>query len=135
MKKAKKAVKKAKSAKKSKTAVKKTTVSHHATAVANKSGVMPLADRVLVRPLSFEERGTANSFGLIIPETLDKEKPEQGTVIAVGLGKLADDGSRIPVSVSVGDKVMFNKYGYDEVKVNGVEYYIVSEANILAILN
>ena len=78
--------------------------------------------------------GTTTSFGIIIPETVDKEKPEQGTVIAVGPGKRGEDGRINPVNVSVGDKVMFSKYGYDELKVGGVEYYIVSESNILAVI-
>ncbi len=64
-----------------------------------------------------------------------KEKPEQGTVIAVGLGKRTDEGKVVPVSVQVGDRVVFSKYGFDEVKVDGVEYYLVSEANILAVIN
>jgi len=100
----------------------------------NKSGVQPLGDRVLLRPLSPEEAGKTTSFGIIIPETIDKEKPEQGTVIAVGPGKRDENGRVQPVGVSVGDKVMFSKYGYDELKVDGIEYYIVSENNILAII-
>ena len=101
---------------------------------ASKSGVQPLGDRVLLKPLTPEEMGTTTSFGIIIPETVDKEKPEQGTVIAVGPGKRDENGRVNPISVSVGDKVMFSKYGYDELKVGGVEYYIVSENNILAVL-
>ncbi|HYF13283.1 MAG TPA: co-chaperone GroES [Candidatus Paceibacterota bacterium] len=96
---------------------------------------MPLGDRVLVKPLSPEEiEGKTTSFGIIIPDTA-KEKPEQGRVVAVGPGKYGDDNKLIPVSVKVGDRIMFNKYGYDEVKVEGVEYYIVSEQNILAVIN
>lgn len=102
------------------------------TAVQNKSGITPLADRIVIDPTAVE---TVTSFGLIIPDTASKEKPETGIVVAVGPGKTADNGSIVPVGVSVGDKVMFNKYGFDEVKVNGKEYYIVSEQNILAILN
>lgn len=98
----------------------------------NKSGVTPLADRVVITPTIPE---SVTSFGLIIPETASKEKPETGIVVAVGPGRVGDGGEHIAVGVSVGDRVMFNKYGYDEVKVNGKEYYIVSEANILAILN
>ena len=101
---------------------------------ANKSGVQPLGDRVLLKPLTAEEAGTTTSFGIIIPETVDKEKPEQGTVIAVGPGKRGDDNELIPVAVSVGDKVMFSKYGFDEIKVDGVEYYILPESSILAVL-
>ncbi len=95
--------------------------------------IQPLHDRVVIKPLSPEEMGTTSAFGIIIPDT-SKEKPEQGTVVAVGPGKY-EEGMRIPVSVSIGDRVMFSKYGYDEVKINGVEYYVVSESNILAILN
>lgn len=97
----------------------------------NKAAVSPLGDRVLLKPLAPE---TVTSFGIIIPDTA-KEKPEQGTVVAVGPGKRTDDGKLVPVSVKVGERVMFSKYGYDEVKVDGVEYYLVSEANILAVLN
>lgn len=97
--------------------------------------IRPLGDKVVVRPLSPEELGSVSAFGIIIPDT-SKEKPEQGKVVAVGPGKWNEDGNaRMPVSVSVGDKVMFSKYGYDEVKVNGVEYFIVNESNILAILS
>src|SRR3989344_762387 len=88
--------------------------------------VSPLSDRVLLRPLSGEELGTKSPSGIIIPETISKEKPEQGVVIAVGPGKWDEDGNYIPMSVKPGDRVMFSKYGYDEVKVSGVEYYIVS---------
>ncbi len=94
-------------------------------------GFMPVGDRVLVKPLS-QEDGQTTSFGIIIPDTA-KEKPEQGTVIAAGPGKYEGD-SLIPMSVKVGDKIMFNKYGYEEVKIKGVEYFIVGEANILGIL-
>ena len=103
--------------------------------VGSKSGIQPLGDRVLVRPLSPEETGKTTSFGIIIPETVDKEKPEQGAVVAVGLGKRSDDGKLLPLSVKVGDRILFSKYGYDEVKVGGVEYYMVSESNILAVLS
>ena len=109
-------------------------VSSKAVAVRSKAPVQPLGDRVLLKPLTQEEMGTRSSFGIIIPETIDKEKPEQGTVIAVGPGKMNDDGKHMPVGVSVGDRVVFSKYGFDEVKVGGVEYYLVSEANILAVI-
>jgi len=110
---------------KRKSAPKKTLISKPKTALS------PLGDRVLLKPLAPE---TVTSFGIIIPDTA-KEKPEQGTVIAVGPGKKTDDGKLVPVSIKVGDRVLFSKYGFDEVKVNGVEYYLVSEANILAVLN
>lgn len=94
--------------------------------------VRPLGDRVIVKPLTPEEMGTKTASGIIIPDTV-KEKPEQGKVVAVGPGKF-EDGSRIPMSVKPGDRVLFSKYGYDEVKIGGVEYYVVSESNILAII-
>jgi len=98
--------------------------------------IKPLADRVVVRPLSAEEAGTVSASGIIIPDTAKKEKPEQGVVIAVGDGKWDEDGEkRIPMDIKVGDKVVFSKYGYDEVKFGSSEYYIVSEASILGIIS
>jgi len=97
----------------------------------NAVGMTPLGDRVLVKPQVGE---TTTAFGIIIPDTA-KEKPETGVVVAVGPGKKTDTGATMPMSVKVGDKVMFSKYGFDEVKVAGVEYYLISETNILAILN
>lgn len=94
--------------------------------------IHPLADRILVKP---EENAVEKSpSGIIIPDTAQKEKPERGEVIAVGPGKLGDDNELIPVSVKVGDTVMFSKYGYDEVKIGDEEYYIVNESNILAVI-
>lgn len=103
-------------------------------APASRGPVMPLGDRVLLKPLSAEETASKTASGILIPETVSKEKPEQGTVIAVGPGRVGDDNARIPVAVEVGDRVVFSKYGYDEVKVDGVEYYLVSEQNILAVI-
>lgn len=100
----------------------------------NKNGkIMPLGDRILLKPFSPEEMSTTAS-GIIIPDTVSKEKPEQGRVIAVGEGKW-DNGKRVPMSIKVGDKVVFSRYGYDEVKLEGEEYYILKEENILAILH
>lgn len=96
--------------------------------------IQPLGDRVLLKPLTAEELGTRSVSGIIIPETIDKEKSEQGRVIAVGPGKRDDNGNTVPMSVKPGDRVMFSKYGFDEVKQNGEEYYIVSESNILAVI-
>jgi chaperonin GroES len=98
------------------------------------SRVTPLSDRVLLRPLRPEELGRASASGIIIPETADKEKPEQGEVIAVGPGKRDESGSIVPMQVKIGDRVVFSKYGYDEIAVEGTEYYILSESNILAII-
>ncbi len=93
----------------------------------------PLGDRIVVRPLTDEETGTRSAFGIIIPDTISKEKPEQGVVVAVGVGRY-DDGDLIPVALSVGDRVLFSKYGFDEVKVGGKEYFIVSEGSVLAVI-
>ena len=93
---------------------------------------MPLGDRVLLKPLSLEDKKSPS--GIIIPETVDKEKPEQGKIIAVGAGKRNEKGDMVPLSVKVGDTVVFSKYGYDEIKVEGEVYYIVSETNILAVI-
>lgn len=98
-----------------------------------KLNITPLHDRVLVRPLSPEELGSKTASGIIIPETVDKEKPEQGEVIAVGEGRY-EDGKLVKPAVKIGDRVVFSKFGYDEVKVDGEEYYILKEENILAII-
>jgi chaperonin GroES len=86
----------------------------------------PYGDRVLVKPALQEE---VTSFGIIIPDST-KEKPETGTVVAVGPGKKNDEGRVVPLSVKVGDKIMFSKYGYDEVKIGGTEYYLIREDSI-----
>jgi len=97
-----------------------------------KINLQPLGDRVLVKPQEMEDKKSPG--GIIIPDTVSKEKPEQGTIIAVGEGKF-DDGKRVPMSVRVGDRVVFSRYGYDEVKIEGEEYYILKEENILAVIN
>ncbi|MBI2482047.1 MAG: co-chaperone GroES [Candidatus Vogelbacteria bacterium] len=93
--------------------------------------IKPLGDKVLVAP-SKEDSKTKS--GLYIPETASKERPEQGLVIAVGEGKVADDGRLVPIKVKKGQTVLFSKYGPDEVKVGDQEYLIISESNILAII-
>jgi chaperonin GroES len=95
--------------------------------------ILPLGDRVLIKLNDGNEKNK-NSFGIIIPDTIGKEKGEQGRIIAVGEGKLNEGGELIPMRVKVGDKVIFSKYGYDEVKVGDEEYLLVSESNILAII-
>lgn len=95
--------------------------------------IIPLGDRVLVRPFTEEEKASKNDFGIIIPETVNKEKPEQGEVIAVGEGK-REDGKIVPIKVKVGDVVVFSKYGYDEIKSGDEELYIIKEENLLAII-
>lgn len=101
--------------------------------MAKKFVISPLGDRVVVKP-SEKEGEKKLASGIIIPETVDKEKPAKGEVVAVGPGKY-DDGKKVPMQVKVGDVVLFSKYGYDEVKVGGEEYYILSESSILGIAN
>jgi chaperonin GroES len=98
----------------------------------NKNKIIPLADRVLVKPLN--EADKKSPSGIIIPDTVSKEKPEQGIVIAVGEGKRDDSGKLVPIHVKVGDKILFSKYGFDEVKFDDEEYFILREDSILAIL-
>ena len=90
----------------------------------------PLNDRVLVKRLESEER---TASGLYIPDTA-KEKPSKGEVVAVGPGKHADDGKLVPMSVKVGDMVLFNKYAGTEVKIDGAEHLVMREDDILAII-
>lgn len=92
--------------------------------------IRPLADRVLVKPLPAEEK---TASGIIIPDTA-KEKPMQGEVVAVGKGKVADDGKTFENEVKVGDKVLYGKYSGTEVTVDGVEYLIMRESDIYAII-
>ena len=98
------------------------------------SPIKPLGDRVVVRPLTEEELGNVSASGIIIPDSAKKEKPEQGIVLAVGPGKWDEDGEkRIPLDVKEGDRVIFSKYGYDEVKIEDQEFFIVGEASILGV--
>ena len=88
--------------------------------------VKPLGDRVLVQPL--EEKG-----GIIIPDTA-KERPQEGTVVAIGTGKLDDNGKKIEFNVKVGDEVLISKFGSTEIKINGENYLIMHEDDILGII-
>jgi len=98
------------------------------------SPIEPLGDRVIVRPLTDAEAGTTSPSGIIIPDSAKKEKPEQGIVIAVGPGKWDEDGEkRLPLDVKVGDRIIFSKYGYDEVKIDKADYFIVGESSILGV--
>ena len=97
----------------------------------SKRKIIPLGARVLV---AFEEDTHKTKSGIYIPETVNKDRPEQGKVLAVGEGRTTDDGKVIPMNVKVGEKVMFAKYGPDEIKIAGKEYFILSESNILAVL-
>lgn len=94
--------------------------------------ILPLGDRIVVRPLVAENQN--NSFGIFIPETIEKEKPETGIVVAVGEGRRGDDGKLIPMRLRIGDRVMFSKYGYDDVKIDGEDYFILKEDSVLAVI-
>lgn len=91
--------------------------------------IKPLGDRVVVKPSPQEEK---TKGGIVLPDTA-KEKPQKGEVVAVGPGKLLENGQKVPLEVKVGDKVIYAKYGGTEVKINGEEYLILRESDILAI--
>lgn len=99
---------------------------------SSKVHIIPLGDRVLVRPKQ-EDNAEKTKSGIYIPETVQKEKPGEGTVIAVGEGRY-EHGQLIPLKVKVGDTVIFSKYSYEEVKIEGEEYYILKEENLFAII-
>ncbi|MBE9482166.1 MAG: co-chaperone GroES [Chloroflexi bacterium] len=90
--------------------------------------IQPLADRVIVKPIEREE---VTKGGIIIPDTA-KEKPQEGEVLAIGPGRLSEDGNRIAMDVKVGDGVFYSKYGGTEIKVEGEELVILRESDILA---
>lgn len=92
--------------------------------------IKPLADRVVVEPI--EEEVTTKG-GIVLPDTA-KEKPQRGKVIAVGSGKLLDNGERVPLEVKEGDIVIFAKYGGNEIEIDGEEYIILSERDLLAVV-
>jgi chaperonin GroES len=92
--------------------------------------VKPLADRILVRRLDEPE---VKRGGIIIPDTA-KEKPQQGEVIATGPGRIADDGKRVALEVKKGDKILIGKYSGTEVKIDGAEYLIMREDDVLAVI-
>jgi chaperonin GroES len=92
--------------------------------------VTPLGDRVLVKPLEAEEKTRG---GIILPDTA-KEKPQEGKVVAVGKGRVSDEGKLQPLEVKAGDKVLYGKYSGTEIKVDGEDHLIVREEDILAII-
>ena len=94
------------------------------------ANLTPLGDRVIVKPLEEEE---VKKGGIIIPDTA-KEKPERGEVIAVGKGKLLENGQRAPIDVKVGDKVLFGKYGGTEIKIETETFMILHEEDVLAVI-
>lgn len=91
----------------------------------------PLGDHVIVKPMTESE---VTKSGIVLPDTIDKERPEKGTVEAIGPGKLLDNGQRAPITVKIGDKVMFKKYSPDELKDGEEKYLVISESDILAII-
>ena len=91
----------------------------------------PLSDHLFIEPLS-EEKTTKS--GIVLPDNAEREKPMKGKVLAVGPGKLNEKGERVPMSVKVGDVVLFKKYGPDEVEVDGKKYLVGEESDILAII-
>ena len=93
--------------------------------------IKPLSDHILIEPIKEEEK---TKTGILLPETAEKEKPEEGKVIAVGPGRKTASGKIIPLDVKEGDKVLFTKYGPNEIKVDDKEYLIAKEEDILAIL-
>jgi chaperonin GroES len=98
---------------------------------ATKVAIKPLEDRILVQA---NEAETTTASGIVIPDTA-KEKPQEGTVLAVGPGRVDEKGKRIPVDVKVGDTVIYSKYGGTEVKYSGEEYLILSARDVLAVLD
>jgi len=97
---------------------------------ATKVAIRPLEDRILVQA---NEAETTTASGLVIPDTA-KEKPQEGKVLAVGPGRFDDKGNRIPLDVSVGDTVIYSKYGGTEVKFEGEEYLVLSARDVLAVI-
>jgi chaperonin GroES len=97
---------------------------------ATKVAIKPLEDRIVVQA---NEAETTTASGLVIPDTA-KEKPQEGTVVAVGAGRFDDKGSRIPIDVKVGDTVLYSKYGGTEVKYGGEEYLVLSARDVLAVI-
>ncbi|KPJ71771.1 molecular chaperone GroES [Parcubacteria bacterium DG_74_3] len=93
--------------------------------------IKPISDHILIEPIKEEEK---TKSGIFLPQTAEKERPEQGRVIAVGPGRRTEEGQIVPVSVKPGQKVLFTKYGPNEIKVDGKEYLIAKEEDILAII-
>jgi chaperonin GroES len=93
--------------------------------------IRPLADRVVIKPADREEK---TKGGIFLPDTASKERPMEGTVLAVGEGRRDDSGKIVPMSVSVGDKVLFAKYSGTEFKIDDVEYLIMAEKDIMGVI-
>ena len=96
--------------------------------------IRPIGDHILLEPLSREEREGKTSSGIIIPDTAEKERSEEGRIVALGEGRLNKEGKYVPFSVKVGDRVLFTKYGPHEVKITNKDYLIVKEDDILGVV-
>lgn len=99
-----------------------------ATATKKKTQLVPLADRIVITPLKQDE---VTASGLVIPDTA-KEKPQQGEVVAVGPGRLDDNGKRIPIDVNIGDRILYAKYTGTDIKLDGEDYIVLNDKDILA---
>jgi chaperonin GroES len=99
--------------------------------MATKLKIRPLHDRIIVKRLEEEQK---TKGGIIIPDSA-KEKPQEGEVLAVGNGKVLDDGKKVPLDVKVGDKVLFSKYSGTDIKIDGEEYLIIKEDDVQAIVD
>lgn len=93
--------------------------------------LIPLSNRIIVRPLKQEEQ---TKSGIFLPGNAEKERPEQGEVIAIGPGKLLENGTRAPLDVKVGDQVVFKKYGPDEVTIDDEDLLVLDDTDVLAII-
>lgn len=93
--------------------------------------IKPLGDHIVVKPLKKEE---TTASGIVLPDTMDEKKKAEGEVMAIGLGKILKNGQRAQMEVMVGQKILFKKWGGDEVEVEGVEYKIISQEDVLAVL-
>jgi len=91
----------------------------------------PLSDHIILEPIKEE---MVTEAGIILPETAEREKPQKGKIIAVGPGRMKDDGIRIPVEVKIGDIVLFHQYGPSEIKIDKKEYLVAKEDDIIAII-
>ncbi len=91
----------------------------------------PLGDRVILAPLAKEAK---TEGGILLPDTIDNKQPEQGKVVAAGPGKLRDDGTRVEMSIKIGDTVIFKKYASDEIKVDGETFLVVGESDLVAVV-
>lgn len=91
----------------------------------------PIFDNIVVKKITNEEK---TKSGIVLPDTIDKEKPQQGEVVAVGEGKILENGQRAKMEVSIGDKILFRKYAPDEIKIDGEEVLVMTQNDVIAII-